>query len=368
MKAVLEPGAAIGILGGGQLGRMTALAAASLGYRVHVFTPEKESPAAEVCHETTIAGYDDREALLKFASRVDLVTFEFENIPVTAIEILEKEVPVRPGKNALYVTQNRLREKNFLNEAGVKTTRFMAVENAADLADSAGRLGFPFVLKTAEMGYDGKGQEIIRSEAELAGVAARGRIAEEFVAFEKEISVLAARSAGGEVSCYGPVQNIHKDHILDTTIAPAELAPDMAEKAREIAVKIALALEVEGILAVEMFVCAGGEILVNELAPRPHNSGHYTIDACHTSQFEQFIRAVCGLPLGSPAQHSRAVMKNLVGVEVEKWREYAKNPMAKIHLYGKKEIRPGRKMGHVTVVGEAANILNLPGSHAAGLK
>jgi 5-(carboxyamino)imidazole ribonucleotide synthase len=354
----LAPGAVIGILGGGQLGRMAALAAAPLGYRCHIFCPEPEAPALQVTDLATVASYHDQTALTAFAQDVDVVTFEFENIPFQAVEFLAERVPVRPRPEILRICQNRLREKDFCRSIGVPTAAYAAIRGPEDLDRAVSRVGRPCILKTAEMGYDGKGQVAINAGDDLAqawhttaGAATEaGAIAEAFVDFRLEISVLVARAADGTCRTYDPVENIHRNHILHQTIVPAPIAPEIAERALEIARRLALELDLVGLLAIEMFVTEEGEVLVNELAPRPHNSGHWTLDACLTSQFEQFIRAVAGLPLGTTTRLADAVMTNLLGAEAEGWREILAEPDAKLHLYGKQEPRPGRKMGHVTRV------------------
>jgi 5-(carboxyamino)imidazole ribonucleotide synthase len=349
---MIAPGATIGILGGGQLGRMTALAAATLGYKSHVYCPEPGSPAKQVTPYQTTAAYDDRAALARFAASVDIVTFEFENVPADCAEILAATKPVRPGPEALRIAQDRLREKDFLRSIDVATAPYREVSSAAALQRAMRDIGPQGVLKTVRGGYDGKGQVAIRADTDLArawsAMGAESGILESFVDFLCEISVIVARGTGGNAATYVPVENHHARHILDTTIAPARVAPQVAMRAEAIARHIADKLDLVGLLAVEMFVTAEGEVLVNELAPRPHNSGHWTIDACVTSQFEQLVRAICGLPLGSPERHSDAVMKNLIGDDVKKWRELVAEPAAKLHLYGKEQALPGRKMGHVT--------------------
>ena len=356
--AGLAPGATIGILGGGQLGRMIALAAARLGYRVHIFADEADSPAAQVCNRATVADFADMAALDGFAAAVDVATIEFENVPASAVYRVAARKPVRPRPEILEITQDRLREKDFLRSIGIATTEYRAVRDAAALERAMRDFGAPAVLKTVRMGYDGKGQVTLRpktkSEPETKSEEAWRQmggafgILEEFVDFACEISVIVARSADGVCATYPPVENRHTNHILDTTIAPARISAELVQRAEVIARHVAEKLDLVGLLAVEMFVTRGGEILVNELAPRPHNSGHWTIDACMTSQFEQLVRAICGLPLGSVARHSDAVMKNLLGEDVARWREALQDPCAKLHLYGKSEVQPGRKMGHVT--------------------
>jgi len=349
---MIEPGATIGILGGGQLGRMIALAAATLGYRCHVFCPEPDSPAKLVTPYATTAAYDDRAALTRFAASVDVVTFEFENVPGDTAEILAGLKPVRPGPEALRIAQDRLKEKDFLRSIDVATAQYREVASAEVLRRAVRDIGPHGVLKTVRGGYDGKGQVTIRPDTDLAAawrsMGAELGILESYVDFICEISVIVARGMNGHWATYVPVENHHAQHILDTTIAPARIAPEVAMRAEAIARHVADRLDLVGLLAVEMFVTATGEVLVNELAPRPHNSGHWTIDACATSQFEQLVRAICGLPLGSPERHSDAVMKNLIGRDVERWREALTEPGAKLHLYGKTTVAPGRKMGHVT--------------------
>src|ERR1700722_4995561 len=350
---MLSPGATIGILGGGQLGRMTALAAARLGYRTYVFAGESESPAAQVAAGATIASYDDAAAIARFAEEVDVATFEFENIPADAVRKFAALKPVMPRPEILEIAQDRLNEKDFLRGMGVATTDYREIADAAALGRTLAEVpGGRAVLKSARMGYDGKGQVAVRADTppdeawRLMG-APRG-ILETFVDFGGEVSVAAARGADGALAVYPPVENRHVNHILDTTIAPASLPPDTAREAEAIARDIATRLDLVGVLAVEMFVTRDGRLLVNELAPRPHNSGHWTIDACATSQFEQLVRAICGLPLGATERHADAVMKILIGDEVETWRDAIADPAARLHLYGKRTILPGRKMGHIT--------------------
>ncbi len=355
----LAPGATLGILGGGQLGRMTALAAAALGYRSHIYCPEADCPASQVTPLFTRAAYDDDGALAEFAKAVDVVTFEFENSPLQTVEALARWVAVRPGPEVLAICQDRLREKDFCGNQGVATARYAAIDGPEALARHLRDFGTPAVLKTTRLGYDGKGQVRLEAEsdpaaawAEMAGgnPDAQG-ILEDFVDFKLEVSVIVARGLDGEMADYPPVENQHEGHILRTTIAPARITPLVAERAEAIARRLAEALDLIGLLAVEMFVTEDGEVLVNELAPRPHNSGHWTLDACVTSQFEQVVRAVTGLPLGSSDHHSDAVMRNLLGDEAEAWRSQLGDRNQKLHLYGKTQARPGRKMGHVTRLG-----------------
>ena len=348
----IPPGSTIGILGGGQLGRMAAMAAARLGYRCHVYCPDPQSPAFDVAAEHVVAAYEDEAALARFAEAVDLVTLEFENVPALTAERLAAAKPFRPAPSILAIAQDRLKEKDFLAGINVPTTRYQEVARAESLERAVRDLGRPAILKSARFGYDGKGQVRIDADTDPAEAWRRMGgtvgILEGFVDFAIEASVIVARGIEGQMASYVPVENQHRNHILDTTIAPARVSPEVAMRAEAIARHIAEELKLVGLLAVEMFVTPQGEVLVNELAPRPHNSGHWTMDACVTDQFEQFIRAVAGLPLGSPNAHSDAVMKNLLGDEVERWPEILAEPGATLHLYGKREARPGRKMGHVT--------------------
>lgn len=348
----LDPGSTIGILGDGQLGRMIALAAARLGYRCHVYADQADSPAAQVCAAATIADYRDHAALDTFAGAVDVVTFEFENIPVETARHLAKHVPVRPDPDVLTVSQDRLLEKRFINEIGIATAPFAAVTDLRTLTAALAKIGRPAILKTARLGYDGKGQVTIAEDTDpeeaLCRIGTDYAVLEGWIDFSTEISVIVARSLTGEIASYVPVENRHVSHILDTTTAPADLSPELAARAQETSRHIAERLDLVGLVAVEMFLTRSGTLLVNEIAPRPHNSGHWTIDACATSQFEQAVRAICGLPLGGCERHADAVMKNLIGDEVHRWPELMAEPGARLHLYGKREVRPGRKMGHVT--------------------
>jgi 5-(carboxyamino)imidazole ribonucleotide synthase len=350
----LPPGSVIGIVGGGQLGRMIALAAARLGYRCHILAPEPDSPAAQVTSLATVASYDDAAALERFAAGVDVVTMEFENLPVEALAALARVRPVRPAPAVLAICQDRREEKTFLGRIGVPIAPYVTVASARSLDHALAELGRPALLKTARLGYDGKGQVRIDAGMELddarAAVAATPCILEGLVDFEREISVITARGQDGAKASYVPVENRHREQILVQTIAPARIAADLAEEAQALAERVAAALDLVGLLAVEMFVTRDRRLLVNELAPRPHNSGHWTIDACAVSQFEQLVRAVCGLPLGEPGRFADAVMDNLLGTEVERWPAILAEPGARLHLYGKGAIRPGRKLGHVTRV------------------
>jgi 5-(carboxyamino)imidazole ribonucleotide synthase len=357
------PGATIGVLGSGQLGRMLALAARRMGYRIHTFSPERDTPTGQVADREIAAAYDDLDAVRAFAAGVDVVTLEFENIPTATVEAIGAFVPVRPGGAVLHTTQHRIREKTFLRDAGFPVTPFRAVSTVADLRDGLAAFGYPAVLKTADFGYDGKGQAKVatldEAEAAFAAFVGRQAILEAFVAFEREVSVVAARGLDGAFAHYGAVENSHANHILDTTVAPAAVPPETARQAVEIARGVLDTLGVVGVACVEFFLTASGTLLVNEIAPRPHNSGHFTIDACATSQFEQQLRAVCGLPLGATAQHRPAAMANLLGDlwqgSEPDWAAACAIPNVALHLYGKHEPRPGRKMGHLTAVAATRN-------------
>ncbi len=355
----VPPGGTIGIIGGGQLGRMAALAAARLGYRTHIYCPEPDSPAAQVAAARTVATYDDAASLTAFAAQVDVVTFEFENIPADSVRLLSALVPVRPSWRVLEVAQDRIGEKQFFNDNGIGTAPWRPVTDAKALVEALDAIGRPAILKTTRFGYDGKGQVRIGPDtdpatawAEIAGAAPAAdyvpAVLEGFVDFAGEASVIVARALDGSMAVFDPVWNVHTNHILDTSTVPAPLTPAQIEEAMAMARRVADSLDLVGILAVEMFLTRDGRLLANEMAPRPHNSGHWTIDACVTDQFEQFVRAVCGLPLGSPERHSDAVMTNLIGDDVAGWLDILRDPGAKLHLYGKAEARPGRKMGHVT--------------------
>lgn len=368
---MIAPGGTIGILGGGQLGRMLAIAAAELGYHAHIYTPEQDAPAAEVAETTIIAAYNDAEALARFAQHVDVVTYEFENIPLTPVEALAKQVMVYPAPTILMQSQHRILEKSLLNHLGIATAPYRGVSSLQELQQAVGELGLPCVLKTCRMGYDGKGQMMLKEATDVERAwqhlspsplqVEHPLILEGFIRFQMEISVIIARAQDGAMASYCPVRNIHSHHILSETIAPAPITPALAAEAERIARTIATGLDLVGLMAIEMFVTDSGEILVNELAPRPHNSGHWTIDACVTSQFAQTIRAICGLPLGSTARLCDARMVNLIGDDVKDWQKHLDDPNAKLHLYGKKEARPGRKMGHVTVLRLPVASGQLPG-------
>lgn len=350
----LPPGSTIGILGSGQLGRMLAIAAAEMGYHTHIYSPDMDAPAYEVAKRFTVSSYTNAEALERFAGSVDVVTYEFENIETTALATIPSLHKILPGIDVLRATQHRVLEKQTLHKLGVATAPFVAVKSLDDLRAATIKLGFPCVVKTCRMGYDGKGQAMLKSAGDVESawkvLDTDDAILEGFVKFRMEISVVVARGMNGEIKCFAPVQNIHKHHILSETIAPAPISAALSAKAEAMATAIAKGMNLVGLMAVEMFVTTDDEILVNELAPRPHNSGHWTIDACVTSQFEQTIRAICGLPLGSVERLCDARMLNLIDDDVKDWQKYASQPNAKLHLYGKKESRPGRKMGHVTFI------------------
>ena len=353
MTFPLPPNATIGLVGGGQLGRMSALAAARLGYRCHILTREHDSPASQVSAATTISDYADPVSLRRFAEAVDVISFEFENVSAEGLDLLASIKPVRPSPDVLRISQDRIAEKSFLNRAGVPTTPWASVESFEDLQAAASRIGLPAVLKTTRYGYDGKGQARLRHPDDLssafAALSPKPLILERFVDFACEVSVVVARGGDGAFSCFDVTENRHRNGILDLSIAPARITPELAAEAQRIACRIAEALDLVGVLAVEMFVDSTGRVLANEIAPRPHNSGHWTIDACLASQFEMHIRAVAGLPLPPAERHSDAAMKNLVGPEeTSLWPQILASPGLIPHLYGKAEARPGRKMGHVT--------------------
>lgn len=353
--APLPPGSTIGILGGGQLGRMLAMAAARLGFRTHIYCPDADRPAADVAADCCAAPYEDEAALAGFAAAVDVVTYEFENVPEATARFLSAHVPVWPPPKALAVAQDRLREKSFLLESGIATAPFAAVDDAGDLPAALAAVGLPAVIKTRRFGYDGKGQAFVADAAQaaeaLAALGGGGVIIEGFVTFEREISVIVARGRDGAASWYEPVWNIHENHVLAHSIVPAGVPAAVTDAAGVIALRIADRLDYVGVMGVEMFLRegdAGPRLFVNEMAPRVHNSGHWTIDACVVSQFEQHIRAICGWPLGGIGRHSDAVMDNLLGEGVHDWAERSRQPDTALHIYGKTGATPGRKMGHVT--------------------
>jgi 5-(carboxyamino)imidazole ribonucleotide synthase len=352
---VIRPGGTLGIIGGGQLGRMLALAAARLGLNVHIFAPEADSPAFAIATHRTCAAYDDAAALMAFAKAVDVVTYEFENVPRRSAEIVGSFAPLFPDAEALATTQDRLSEKTFVARLGISTAPFRAVSSADELEKALAEIGRPAVLKTRRFGYDGKGQALLRPETDAGEVwhSMHGApcIVEGFVPFEKEISVVAARAPGGDFAAYDVCANTHRDHILDVTRVPAAIADEAERDAVAIAESIAGALDYVGVLAVEMFLVKDGgaqSVIVNEIAPRVHNSGHWTIEGAVTSQFEQHVRAICGWPLGSPRRLGTVEMRNLIGDDADDWATVLADPDAHLHLYGKDQARPGRKMGHVT--------------------
>lgn len=357
-QVALKPGDTIGILGGGQLGRMLALAAARLGLKAQVFSPDPDSPAFDVVQNATCAEYADVEALELFASDVDVITYEFENIPASTVMILAARRPVLPDTAVLETTQDRLAEKNFVTRLGIGTAGYADVSSVQELDAAIVKLGLPAVLKTRRFGYDGKGQVIIREGDDpreaWERLGTNSAILEAFVPFEREVSVIAARGADGDAVCYDVTENEHRDHILKTSHAPAPIPDTLAAQAIGIAEKIAAALNYVGVLAVELFVVpapGGPTLLVNEIAPRVHNSGHWTLDGASVSQFEQHIRAIAGWPLARPLRFGPVTMTNLIGDDALDYGRWLTVPGATVHLYGKGAPKPGRKMGHVTVVG-----------------
>lgn len=361
MKSIL-PGASIGVLGSGQLGRMFAIAARRMGYRVHVLSPDDDTPTGQVADVEIKAAYDDLDRLAEFARAVRVVTFEFENVPSSSIDAIERFAPVRPAGSVLHTTQDRLREKTFLDAAGLPVAPFRSVGSLEELERAVCELGMPAVLKTSSWGYDGKGQRMIRTLDELAAawraLGTSQAVLEAFVDFQCEVSVVAARGTGGEFVVYEPTRNDHSNHILDVATVPSGIPPTLIARTEEIARTVFEQLDVVGVICIEFFVTRDGRLVINELAPRPHNSGHLTIDANVTCQFEQQVRAVCGLPLGTTTRLRAAAMANLRG---ELWAEGEPNwPAAcraadvKLHLYGKREPRIGRKMGHLTALAATA--------------
>lgn len=346
----------LGILGGGQLGRMSALAAANLGIRIAIFTDDKNAPATQVTDNFIIADYSNTQALDAFADKVDYITYEFENIPIETVRYLQKKKPVLPGDRLLEIAQHRVREKQFLNDIGIPTTRWAEVKNHKDIEKALKQWdATSCILKTCRFGYDGKGQVLIQPDNDIKGVMrgfkSKEFIVEEIVEFSFEISVIVARDKLGQTITYPSVLNEHHNHILSKTIAPAPIAQEIDKEARKMAELLASSVDLVGVLALEFFVTPKGEILANEIAPRPHNSGHWTIDACNVSQFEQHVRTVCAYPVAHPAMHSDAVMLNLIGHDVDHISYFLEAPGISLHLYGKEEVRDGRKMGHITILG-----------------
>ena len=365
---MILPGQTIGVLGGGQLGRMLAQAATRLGYRVHIYEPQAGSPAGAVAHAEVNAPYEDLAALGAFARACDVVTYEFENVPVAPLRAIEGLTQLRPHWSVLETCQNRSREKNWLRRHGFPHAQFAEVPAGGDLAAAVRQVGLPCVVKTADFGYDGKGQVKVRAAEEIAAAAPafarQACVVEQWVDFALEVSVVVARTAAGEVALFPVTENLHTNHILDFSIVPARIAAPVADAAAALARTIAEKIGLVGVLGVELFVGRDGAVLVNELAPRTHNSGHYTIDACVTSQFEQQVRAICGLPLGSTRLLSPAVMVNILGdvwfgpsgaPREPAWAALLAEPAAHLHLYGKEAPRPGRKMGHFTVTADDAD-------------
>lgn len=363
MSHAIHPGAVLGVLGSGQLGRMFAIAARRMGYRVHVFSPDDDTPTGQVADREVQGSYEDLNAIAQFAKQVSVVTFEFENVPADTAETAAKFAPVRPAGNVLHTTQHRIREKTFLRNSGLPVPPFERVASEAELQRAVAKLGSPVVLKTAAWGYDGKGQAVIRNPDDIPATWRKlntpEAICESFVDFRCELSVVGARSMTGEIVTYSPFENSHRNHILDVTTFPARVKPAVAAQATELARTVLQQLNVVGVLCVELFLTPDDRLLINELAPRPHNSGHLTIDACVSCQFEQQVRAVCGLPLGSTQQVSPAAMANLLGDEWEQgepnWEMALRFQQTKLHLYGKREPRPGRKMGHLTTLAPTAD-------------
>jgi 5-(carboxyamino)imidazole ribonucleotide synthase len=362
-QSVILPGAVIGVLGSGQLGRMFAIAARQMGYRVHTYSPETDTPTGQVADVEIASSYQDLDAIKKFAQKVAAVTFEFENVPSSCVEAAAQFAPVRPSGAVLHITQHRVREKTFLAENGFPTTRFRSARNSAELRAALEAVGYPAILKTAGSGYDGKGQAKVNNfgEAEAAfyGAGQQEMIAEAVVDFELEFSVVAARGVDGSFAHWGAIENQHRHHILDLSLAPARMPKKVAARALEITRLLLEKLDFVGVLCIEFFLTRNHEVLVNELAPRPHNSGHLTINAARTSQFEQQLRAVCGLPLGSTEYYSAAAMANLLGDLWQNgepdWTRACALPDVKLHLYGKIEPRAGRKMGHLTALAHSAD-------------
>lgn len=358
MSNPLPSGATIGILGGGQLGRMLAVAAARLGLRAHIYEPGANPPATDVAHACTTAAYEDHDALRAFAAQVDVITYEFENIPTEALDLLETLRPIRPGREALRISQDRLTEKTFLQDLGLQTAPFADIPDAAALTPALAEIGAPSILKTRRFGYDGKGQARLKTEQDadqaLADMQGAPAILEGFVNFSHEVSVIAARDSDGAVACFDPGENVHRDGILHTTTVPARLSPSQRTDAVLLAARILNALDYVGVLGVELFVTPQG-LIVNEIAPRVHNSGHWTQNGCAVDQFEQHIRAVAGWPLGDGSRHSDVVMQNLIGDDMDAVPSLAAETNTALHLYGKAEVKAGRKMGHVNRVKPRAN-------------
>jgi 5-(carboxyamino)imidazole ribonucleotide synthase len=349
MTEPLSQGAVIGILGGGQLGRMLSVAAARLGFRCHIFEPGAHPPAAHVADRLSTAEYDDEDALVAFAETVDVITYEFENVPSAALDVLESFAPIHPNRDALRISQDRITEKDFLSQTGLRVAPYAPVDDAASLHEALASIGTPSILKTRRFGYDGKGQTLLtdldQAAAGLAAMEGAPAVLEGFVDFSSEISVIAARTTSGRVVCFDPGENVHRGGILRTTTVPAPVTDAVRTDALGIAGSILDALDYVGVLGVELFVTGTG-LLVNEIAPRVHNSGHWTQNGCAIDQFEQHIRAIVGWPLGDGRRHNDVVMSNLIGDDMDRLPELALDPDLALHLYGKAVVKPGRKMGH----------------------
>ncbi|WP_459556657.1 5-(carboxyamino)imidazole ribonucleotide synthase [Lacunimicrobium album] len=359
---MLQPGSTIGMLGSGQLGRMFALAARRLGYRVNVYSPDSDSPLGQMADVEFVANYDDLDQIREFARTVDVITYEFENVPAATAQAAEAIVPVRPGQAILEVAQHRVREKSSLRDLGLPVPKFEVIKSVEDLTRAVGVIGTPCVIKSATTGYDGKGQAVVKADSDLAAVwnslGTKEAILEQFIEFETEFSMIGARGLDGSFTSYGPIENRHHNHILDVSLMPIAY-PESARQTAEDALRTVMAkYDVVGVLCIEFFLTKTGNVIVNEIAPRPHNSGHLTIEACECSQFEQQLRAVCGLPLGSSRQHSPAAMANLLGDVWEQgepdWAKSLENPSSFLHLYGKTDPRVGRKMGHLTYLDQSS--------------
>ncbi len=350
----LPPGSVIGILGGGQLGRMLAVAACKLGLKIHIYCPDRKCPASQVANNHIIANYDDEDALRNFANNIDIATYEFENVPATALEVIAAQKSIAPSIKALQVTQDRLHEKEFLQSLGIPVAEFSKIDKVQDLQNAVQQIGVPSILKTRCFGYDGKGQvklnaheEIEQAYKQLLGAPA---LLEKFISFSKEVSIIAVRGADNSIISYDICENIHQNQILSKTLIPAAIPDDIREQAFEIAKKFAEATDYIGVFAIEFFFCPSSDIplIVNEIAPRVHNSGHWTIDACKDSQFENHIRAIAGWPINTTERHFDVEMINLIGHDIDEWEKYASEKNNAVHIYGKRETLPGRKMGHVT--------------------
>jgi len=351
---MILPGGTIGIIGGGQLGKMMVIAASQMGYNTVVFSDQKNSPATSVASEAIIASYLDEEAWDAFKKSCDIATYEWENVPLAFIQYLEKKNRVRPCAKILEISQNRIREKDFIRSLNIETPLYQKVTDKKSFFKAVSSIGFPYILKTCELGYDGKGQYEIGPDDNLEKIWENSgtfeKILEKKIPFAKEISIIAARNVYGQFVPFVPVHNIYKDKVLDISIAPADISEAISQKATQITKTIMDAVNYVGVMAIEFFVTYENKVIVNEIAPRPHNSGHWTIDACYTNQFEQHIRALCNLKLGDATCHSKAVMKNLVGEDILNWQKFENSGKCKLHVYGKKVLKDKRKMGHLTTL------------------